>query len=123
MSFAWRAFALASALLLAACAAQPTPPPVTAGPFTPAPPPPPVPVTPPPPANALAAGVAVVPAAATIYDQWATRALDAFKTSCPALMRRQDQSGLAQGADWAPLCTEAASLAPEQAAAFFRDRF
>jgi membrane-bound lytic murein transglycosylase A len=67
--------------------------------------------------------VAVVPAAATIYDQWATRALDAFKASCPALMRRQDQSGLAQGADWAPLCTESETLAPEQAAAFFRDRF
>jgi membrane-bound lytic murein transglycosylase A len=38
-------------------------------------------------------------------------------------MRRQDQSGLAQGTDWAPLCAEAASLAPEQATAFFRDRF
>jgi len=86
-------------------------------------PPPAVPVTPPPPANALAAGVAIVPPAATIYDAWATRALSAFKTSCPSLMRRQDQSGLAQGQDWAPLCAEAATLAPEQAAAFFRDRF
>jgi membrane-bound lytic murein transglycosylase A len=65
----------------------------------------------------------MVPPAATIYDEWAQRALTAFRTSCPALVRRQDQSGLAQGADWAPLCTEAATLGPEQAAAFFRDRF
>ena len=124
MSFASRAFALASALLLAACAAQPTPPPVTPPPVQPTPvPPPTVPVTPPPPANALAAGVALVPAAGTIYDQWAERALRAFRTSCPVLMRREDQSGLAQAQDWAPLCTEAASLTPDRAASFFRDRF
>ena len=122
MSFARRAFALASALLLAACAAQPTPP-VTPAPVTPTRPTPVVPVTPPPPANALAAGVALVPPAATIYDQWAQRALMAFRTSCPILVRRQDQSGLAQGQDWAPLCAEAATVAPESAAAFFRDRF
>jgi membrane-bound lytic murein transglycosylase A len=125
VSFARRAFALASALLLAACAAQPTPPPVTPAPVTSAPSQPQiVPVTPPPPpANALAAGVALVPPAATIYDQWAERALTAFRTSCPVLVRRQDQSGLAQGQDWAPLCAEAAAVAPESAAAFFRDRF
>nr|WP_155264708.1 murein transglycosylase A [Sphingomonas segetis] len=124
MSFASRAFALASALLLAACAARLTPPPVSPPPVTrPAIPPPVVPLTPPPPPNALAAGVALVPPAATIYDQWAERALRAFRTSCPVLMRRQDQSGLAQAQDWAPLCTEAATLAPEQAATFFRDRF
>jgi membrane-bound lytic murein transglycosylase A len=114
-----RAFALATALLLAACAARPTPPAVTPPPA----PTPEVPVTPPTPANALAAGVAIVPPAATIYDQWAERALTAFKTSCPVLLKRQDQSGLAQGQDWVPLCAEAATLAPEQAAAFFRDRF
>ncbi|HET7605585.1 MAG TPA: murein transglycosylase A [Sphingomicrobium sp.] len=124
MSFASRAFALASALLLAACAARPTPPPVSPPPVTrPTVPPPVVPLTPPPPANALAAGVALVPPAATIYEQWAERALRAFRTSCPVLMRRQDQSGLAQAQDWAPLCTEAATLAPEQATTFFRDRF
>ena len=118
---AGRAFALAASLFVAACAARPTPPVVTPIP-TPAPTPV-VPAVPPPPANALAAGVAVVPAAATIYDEWAQRALTAFRTSCPALMRRQDQSGLAQGTDWAPLCAEAATLPPEQATAFFRDRF
>jgi membrane-bound lytic murein transglycosylase A len=122
LRLARREFAFASTLLLAACAVQPTPPTVTPPP-APTPTPVPLPVTPPPPANALAAGVAVVPAAATIYDEWAGRALTAFRTSCPALVRRQDQSGLAQGADWAPLCSEASTLSPEQAATFFRDRF
>lgn len=117
--FAGREFALASALFLAACAAQPTPPAVAPQP----PPTPSAPATPPPPANALAAGVTVVPAAATIYDQWAERALRAFQTSCPELTRRQDQSGLAKAQDWAPLCAEAATLTSDQAAAFFRDRF
>ena len=121
MSFASRALALASALLLAACAARPTPPPTV----TPQPPvsPPVAPVTLPPPANALQAGVTPVPPAPTIYDVWAQRALTAFRTSCPVLVRRQDQSGLAQAQDWMPLCVQAASIAPEQAAAFFRDNF
>jgi membrane-bound lytic murein transglycosylase A len=64
-----------------------------------------------------------VPPAPTIYDAWAQRALSAFRTSCPALVRRQDQSGLASPKDWAPLCAQASSLAPDQAAAFFRDNF
>lgn len=118
--FAGRELALASALFLAACAAQPTPPPTVVPPSVPAPS---APATPPPPANALAAGVTVVPAAATIYDQWAQRALTAFQTSCPQLTRRQDQSGLAKAQDWAPLCAQAATLTPDQAAAFFRDGF
>jgi membrane-bound lytic murein transglycosylase A len=80
-------------------------------------------VTPPPPANAVAAGVALVPPAATIYDEWAQRALEAFRTSCPVLVRRNDASGLTRGADWAPLCDEAARVYPDNAAAFFRDRF
>jgi membrane-bound lytic murein transglycosylase A len=114
-----RGFALASALLLAACATRPTPPAVTPTPV----PTPIVPVTPPPPTNARAAGVTPVPPAPTIYDAWAQRSLTAFRTSCPVLVRRQDQSGLAQGQDWATLCAEAASVTPDQAAAFFRDNF
>ena len=50
-------------------------------------------------------------------------ALEAFKLGCPALVPRTDQSGLTTGADWQPLCAEAATLAPANAAAFFRDRF
>jgi membrane-bound lytic murein transglycosylase A len=122
VSFVARAFALASLVLLAACATKPLPSPE-------APPPPavvvpvPAPTLPPPPKNAREAGVALVPPAPTIYDAWAQRALQAFRTSCPVLIRRQDHSGLAQGQDWTALCSEAASVAPEQAVAFFRDRF
>jgi membrane-bound lytic murein transglycosylase A len=119
---AGRTFALAVGLLVAACAVRPTPPPVTP-PAVPTPTQPITPPPPPPPVNARAAGVTLVPPATTIYDEWAQRALAAFRISCPVLMRRQDKSGLAAPQDWAPLCTEAATFAPQQAAAFFRDRF
>jgi membrane-bound lytic murein transglycosylase A len=39
------------------------------------------------------------------------------------MMRRQDKSGLANAAAWAAVCAEAPTVAPEQASAFFRDRF
>ncbi|HEY0629812.1 MAG TPA: murein transglycosylase A [Sphingomicrobium sp.] len=51
----------------------------------------------------------------------ARRALDAFRISCPVLVRRQDQSGLTLPADWRPLCTEAQTVTDP--VAFFRDRF
>ena len=51
----------------------------------------------------------------------ARRVLDAFRLSCPVLVRRQDQSGLTQPSDWQQLCTEAQSVT--DALAFFRDRF
>jgi membrane-bound lytic murein transglycosylase A len=51
----------------------------------------------------------------------ARRALDAFKLSCPVLVRRQDQSGLTIASDWQTPCNEALSVT--DAAAFFRDRF
>ena len=53
----------------------------------------------------------------------ANRALTAFRTSCSALTRRQDRSGLAQPADWAGVCAEAAALAPQYAPGFFYYRF
>ncbi|MEP7349440.1 MAG: murein transglycosylase A [Sphingorhabdus sp.] len=34
----------------------------------------------------------------------ASLALDSFRTSCPGLVRRSDNSGLTQGADWQPAC-------------------
>jgi membrane-bound lytic murein transglycosylase A len=123
VSFAARAFALASLVLLAACATKPLPPPEAPQPQPTVVIPPAPAVPPPPPKTAREAGVALVPPAPTIYDAWAQRALQAFRTSCPVLIRRQDRSGLAQGSDWTALCSEAASVAPEQAAAFFRDRF
>ncbi|MEO5773222.1 MAG: murein transglycosylase A [Sphingomicrobium sp.] len=126
MKPALRAFALASFLVLAACAAKPVqvgpvsgPPvagqPLPSQPVTPAP-------TPPPPANAKASGAVVVPPA-VIDSAVAARALGAFIASCPALQSRQDKSGLTTNADWAPLCSEARTVAPEGAAAFFQNRF
>jgi membrane-bound lytic murein transglycosylase A len=47
----------------------------------------------------------------------------AFRRSCPALLRRQDQSRLTVAADWQSLCAEAATITPAGAPAFFRDRF
>ena len=63
----------------------------------------------------------VVASPATLGAAEAARALSAFKTSCPVLIRRQDQSQLTFPADWQPLCTEAQTVT--DAAAFFRNRF
>ena len=113
-----RAFGLAAALLLAGCATQrPAPPPIA----TPPPPIQPIPA-PPPPANAVAAGVIAEPPRA-IDAATAERALAAFRLSCPVLVARSDSSGLTQAVDWAPSCSEAASLTPGSAATFFQTRF
>ncbi|URD61441.1 murein transglycosylase A [Sphingomonas sp. KRR8] len=53
----------------------------------------------------------------------AERALAAFRLSCPQLVRRVDTSGLTTGADWAPLCSEAALVSPGGAKSFFEQRF
>jgi membrane-bound lytic murein transglycosylase A len=53
----------------------------------------------------------------------AARALEAFKLSCPATVRRQDRSGLTVQADWADVCSQAQAVQPAAAADFFRDRF
>ena len=115
-----RAFALASFLIIAACAktVQVSPPP--------APPtvvPPTVPPAPPPPANARAAGVAVLAPPASLDEASAARALQAFLISCPVLQQRQDKSLLSYGADWAGVCAAAKVVLPGSAAAFFRDNF
>ena len=125
MTFAIRALFLASFLFVDACATRPAEvrtPVVTPAP-TPAPAPKPVVVIPPPPANAIAAGVAVTAAPLFVTQMDASRALRAFRTSCPVVVRRQDRSGLATPASWAGVCAEAQTVAPENAAAFFRDRF
>ena len=118
MSIAARVIGVAGALLLAGCATRPLPP---------TPVPAPVPVTPVPiPApvldNAMLAGVERVAPPPVMADE-AVRALAAFRTSCPVLVKREDKSGLTTGADWAALCTEAEGVAPTGAASFFHDRF
>ena len=122
MSIILRSAVIALGVLLAGCATRTPPalPPVTA----PAPQPAPVPAPPPEPviANARAAGVRLaIPVLAD--PEQAARALAAFRTTCPALTRRSDASGLTVVADWQPLCVEAANVDPSAAAAFFRDRF
>ena len=122
MSIILRSAVIALGVLLAGCATRTPPalPPVTA----PAPQPAPVPAPPPEPviANARAAGVRLATPMLADPEQ-AARALAAFRTTCPALTRRSDASGLTVVADWQPLCVEAASVDPSAAAAFFRDRF
>lgn len=119
-----RALALAFFVTLAACATRPVEVPPAPAPIpAPTPAPVPIPVIPPPPANALAAGVTLSAAPSFVGQMDASRALRAFQTSCPALLRRQDKSGLANAAAWTAVCAEAATVAPANASAFFRDRF
>ncbi|MFL6760353.1 murein transglycosylase A [Sphingomonas sp.] len=49
----------------------------------------------------------------------ATRALAAFRLSCPVVMTRTDASGLTVGSDWQAVCAQAASLDPSFAPGFF----
>ena len=105
-------------------AAPPGPQPST--PAEPATPdrPPPQPPSPLPPTSAIQAGVSAGPMLALADGVAAERALRAFRISCPALVARQDASGLTRPADWRPLCEESASLGtPAATVAFFRDRF
>lgn len=118
-----RALALATFIILSACATRPIEAPATTQPPVPATIPAPAPVVPPPPANAIAAGVSLSAAPSFITQLDASRALQAFRTSCPVLLKRQDQSGLTGAQDWAAVCAEAATVTPANAAAFFRDRF
>ena len=118
MTFAFRALALSAALLLSACATR-VPPPARPAPAPVEPASPTVPVLPPP-ATALAAGIALA-AAPAISATEANRALEAFRLSCPAMMKRSDQSGLTVAADWYAPCAEARTIT--DASSFFRDRF
>jgi membrane-bound lytic murein transglycosylase A len=117
-----RAALAASLAFLAACASRPTPPPEVPAP-APAPAPPATPpslVPPPSPVgrNAVDTGIKIETPRVLGQDQ-AARALAAFRASCPAVKTRNDTSGLTQGADWVPLCTQAATLDPSFAPGYF----
>ncbi len=111
-----RRFSLLALLLLAsACAApriaQPVP--------TPAPP-----AAAPAPETAAQLGIGAAPAFAELtgwQDADFNAARTAFARSCPALVRRNDQSGLTVPADWADACT-AVATAPN-ARIFFQTYF
>jgi len=68
--------------------------------------------------NAVATGVRIETPRVLKADE-ASRALSAFRTSCPAVTRRTDQSGLTQGADWQGVCAQAVSLDQSYAPGFF----
>ena len=53
----------------------------------------------------------------------ATRALSAFRLSCPVVTRRTDASGLTQPDDWAPACAAARSWLDTDARRFFTEYF
>ena len=109
-------------LLVAGCASRTPPAAQPAPPPSPAPAPAPQPEPPPAFKTAAEAGVTLA-APAAIDPAAAERALAAFRLSCPALMRREDRSGLTLPSDWNALCAEAAALPAGGATAFFRNRF
>ena len=53
-----------------------------------------------------------------VEERKAALALAAFRTSCPGLVKRDDTSGLTQGADWQPAC-DAAKTWTGDAVSFF----
>lgn len=133
----WRALPLLAVVsLLSACAGgiipegrgpattpAPAHKPVTATPRPPVAPAQPTPSTPT--DTALTTGVTAGPPVSQVVpqDAHAVAALGAFRLSCPALMRRTDQSGLTQGTDWAQACAAAASWPETTAADFFARYF
>lgn len=138
--------ALLAALLLSACAGGLIPPSAGGGPAprprrtqqgggetavrpVPSTPRPTLPATPPPPsdtaiATAATAGVTRGPDIASLIPsgERSRKALQAFRLSCPSLMKRTDQSGLTLGSDWNSACAAASSW-PEASASEFFSRY
>ncbi|SIN59946.1 membrane-bound lytic murein transglycosylase A [Parasphingorhabdus marina DSM 22363] len=50
-------------------------------------------------------------------------ALQSFRTSCPSLVRRTDNSGLTRGEDWKPACDAARDWSENDAVRFFETQF
>ena len=75
--------------------------------------------------RAIGAGVALGAdiAALQIAPARATAALQSFRTSCSSLVRRTDQSGLTQGADWQMSCEAAKGWQENDANRFFETYF
>lgn len=75
--------------------------------------------------RASGAGIALGPqiASLSIRPERATKALQSFRTSCPSLVRRVDQSGLTQGSDWQLSCDAAKGWQDNDALRFFTSYF
>ena len=91
-------------------------------------PPSPVVTTPPAPAifiNAAGAGLVRGPSvgALGLTREDAGTALASFIDSCPQLLRREDRSGIAFGADWRPACEAAVNWPVRDAPRFFQTHF
>ncbi|HEX8482093.1 MAG TPA: murein transglycosylase A [Allosphingosinicella sp.] len=112
--------AFAAIVLLASCV------PKESRPERPAPQPAPAaeapPAVPPKPPTAALLGASAGPAFPAVGEAEAARALQAFRISCPALVKRTDASGLTRPEDWRAACA-AADAGPASAAAFFGEHF
>ncbi len=84
-------------------------------------------MAPPSPANALAAGVSLVEASSVdVEADAAQRAFDAFRLSCPTLLKRPDETGLTRPADWQGACSQARDVVSRDidvAESFFDEYF
>lgn len=76
-------------------------------------------------ATAAAAGLVAGPDIATlpITSAGAARALEAFRISCPSLIKRTDASGLTRAEDWRAACDAARTTQASGATAFFARYF
>ena len=77
------------------------------------------------PTRATGSGVALGPdiASLNLGQAKASAALQSFRTSCSSLVRREDNSGLTQGADWQLSCDAAQGWQDQDAARFFASYF
>src|SRR5688572_4987113 len=105
-----RSSLLAGLLIALASCARVVPPPSPVPPVVVPPAPiPPAPPVPPPPENAVTAGVRAGPAVARLGLSEAAlrRAFEAFRISCPAIVAREDASGLTRPEEWRAVCNVA----------------
>jgi len=110
---------LLAMVLLASCVPKQRPPaPLVPQPTPAAEAPQPAPAKPP---TAALLGVSAGPALPAIGEAEAARALEAFRISCPALVKRTDASGLTRPGDWQEAC--AVASASPLPSAFFADHF
>lgn len=77
------------------------------------------------PETALAAGVEAGPAIGSLglSEDSARRALVAFRVSCPALLKRNDLTGLTRPEDWSAACAAASGWPDDNALSFFASHF
>lgn len=77
--------------------------------------------------TATAVGVGVVPGpvvtSLSLEPEKTKLALQAFRISCPSLVRRADQSGLTRGSDWQDACSAASQWSDADAVGFFSRYF